>query len=82
MCIEFDMDAGSCGEHAKFHHQWLPDSIFVEKGFPVTVTRQLENMGYLVRSRDDIGRTEMILVRNKMIIAIGDKRGDDDAEGY
>jgi len=55
------MDAEAAVNMPKFHHQWLPDSIFVERDFPVTVTRQLENMGYLVRSRDDIGRTEMIL---------------------
>ena len=39
-------------------------------------------MGYKVITRGQIGRTEVIQIKGKQIIAVGDKRGDDAAEGY
>ena len=39
-------------------------------------------MGYTLKERSAIGRTEVIQYKNKKIIAVGDKRGDDDARGY
>ena len=78
----FGMNAEDAVNKPKFHHQWLPDSVYVERDFPVAVRNQLENMGYKIMARGDIGRTDLILIRKKKVIAIGDKRGDDDAEGY
>jgi gamma-glutamyltranspeptidase/glutathione hydrolase len=84
--LEFGMNAEDAVNKPKFHHQWLPDDIKVEKDFDATVKKQLEAMGYKVVTRGQIGRTEVILintVNNKRVItAVGDKRGDDTAEGY
>lgn len=81
--LEFDMDADNAVNRPKFHHQWLPDTIFVEAGFPQEVRAKLEKMGYHIEERGPIGRTELIEVMpNGEIIAIGDHRGDDSAEGY
>jgi gamma-glutamyltranspeptidase/glutathione hydrolase len=66
----------------KFHHQWLPDEIFVEEQFPIRVKNELKKMGYTITERGPIGRVELIIVQNKKITAIGDSRGDDSAEGY
>jgi gamma-glutamyltranspeptidase / glutathione hydrolase len=80
--IDFGMSAEDAVNKPKFHHQWLPDVIFTEKDFdPATITA-LEAMGYKIDKRGDIGRTEMIQVLGKKIIAVGDKRGDDTADGY
>ena len=80
--LEFGMSAEDAVNKPKFHHQWLPDEIFIEKDFDAAVRAQLEAMGYKVQSRGQIGRTEVIQIKGKQIIAIGDKRGDDAAEGY
>ena len=40
--LEFDMSASDAVNKPKFHHQWLPDEIFVETGFPVDVKQKLE----------------------------------------
>ena len=67
----------------KFHHQWLPDEIFVEKDFDNKVILQLQKMGYKVTVREAIGRTEVIMIMpDKTIQAIGDSRGDDAAAGF
>ncbi len=80
--LEFGMSAEDAVNKPKFHHQWLPDHLFVEKDFDETVKKQLEAMGYKIITRGQIGRTEVIQIKGKQIIAVGDKRGDDAAEGY
>lgn len=80
--IEFGMSPEDAVNKPKFHHQWLPDVIFVENNFDATVIKQLESMNYKVTKRGEIGRTEVILLKNGKITAVSDIRGDDDAEGY
>lgn len=83
--IDFGMSAEDAVNKPKFHHQWLPDEIMVEDDFDAATITALQGMGYKVNKRGQIGRTELILITNgakKSIIAVGDKRGDDDAQGY
>ncbi len=81
--LEFGMNADDAVNKPKFHHQWLPDEIMVEKDFPVAVREQLQQMGYKVTQRNAIGRTEVIrILPDGSFEAVGDKRGDDHAAGY
>jgi gamma-glutamyltranspeptidase / glutathione hydrolase len=81
--LEFNMSAGDAVNKPKFHHQWLPDIIEVEKDFDAKVKEQLRAMGYTVKDRGTIGRTEVIEIKSKkQVIAVADKRGDDDARGF
>ncbi len=81
--IDFKMSASDAVNKPKFHHQWLPDILFVEKGFPADVAAQLQKMGYTVKEREAIGRTEVIRISSSgQVEAVADWRGDDDAEGY
>ncbi len=81
--IEFDMSSNDAVNKPKFHHQWLPDRIDVEKGFPINIREQLTKMGYTIFERAAIGRTELIKVLpNGKFEAVADNRGDDAAEGY
>ena len=82
--LEFGMDADDAVNKPKFHHQWLPDEVYIEKDFDPSTKTQLEAMGYKINSRGAIGRTEIIVIdpKTKTITAVGDKRGNDDAEGY
>lgn len=80
--IDFKMTPQDAVNFPKFHHQWLPDGIFVEKDFDKNVIAQLKAMGYKVTERNSIGRTEVIMVNNKIITAVADHRGDDGVVGY
>ncbi len=80
--LDFDMSLSDAVNRPKFHHQWQPDLIDVEKGFPDTVRRPLEAMGYTFRERSPIGRTEVIRLQGDSIEAVADGRGDDSAAGY
>ncbi len=81
--IDFKMAPGDAVNKPKFHHQWLPDVVFVEKGFDKNVKEQLEKIGYKVVVREAIGRTELVKVnKDGTITAIADHRGDDTVVGY
>jgi len=83
--IDFKMSPEDAVNLPKFHHQWLPDEIIVEKDFNSATIQQLEAMGYKVVKKQAIGRTELIEIKygkTRKITAIADKRGDDTAEGY
>ncbi len=83
--VDFGMTPEDAVNKPKFHQQWLPDEIAVENNFNPATIDALTAMGYVVKKRGEIGRTELILITNdkkKSIVAVGDKRGDDAAEGY
>ncbi|HWJ27974.1 MAG TPA: gamma-glutamyltransferase, partial [Flavisolibacter sp.] len=81
--IDFHMSTDDAVNKPKFHHQWLPDQIDVEKTFPEDVRKALEKMGYKIVERNSIGRTEVIKVRpDGTFEVVADGRGDDGAEGY
>jgi gamma-glutamyltranspeptidase/glutathione hydrolase len=81
--IEFGMSTEDAVYKPKFHHQWLPDQIDVEKSFPQATRIALEKMGYKIVERGAIGRTEVIKVLpNGHFEAVADNRGDDGAEGF
>ncbi len=81
--IEFSMSTEDAVYQPKFHHQWLPDTLEIEKGFPQIVKDALQKMGYMMRERSGIGRTEVIKVLpDGRFEAVADKRGDDSAEGW
>ncbi|MGE5520754.1 MAG: gamma-glutamyltransferase [Candidatus Dadabacteria bacterium] len=81
--IDFGTSTEDAVNKPKFHHQWLPDVIDVEKNFPTKTRMALEKMGYKVVERSSIGRTEVIRVlADGSFEAVADSRGDDDAEGY
>jgi gamma-glutamyltranspeptidase / glutathione hydrolase len=81
--IDFKMSPVEAVDAPKFHHQWLPDEIYVERSFNKDVITGLRKMGYKVTEREPIGRTEVIMVRqDKTIEAVADFRGEDAAAGY
>ena len=81
-CIDYKLGPEEAVNRPKFHHQWLPDLLFAEQDFDPGTLIALEHMGYLVKKREHIGRTELILIKGKQRTGVADKRGEDDAEGY
>ena len=76
--IDFKMTPSSAVNSAKFHHQWLPEMVFVEKNFPESTLKILEQKNYKFEKRGGIGRTEMIVIdENGNATAVADSRGDD-----
>ena len=81
--LEFNLSTEDAVYKPKFHHQWLPDELMVEKNFSQPVQEALRKMGYSVKERGAIGRTETIKVLpNGKFEAVADNRGDDAAAGW
>jgi gamma-glutamyltranspeptidase/glutathione hydrolase len=81
--LDFNLSTKDAVNQPKFHHQWLPDVISVEKGFPVEVRSALIKMGYSIDQKASIGRVETIKVlADGSYETVADHRGDDAAEGY
>lgn len=82
--IDFGQNAQSAVSSPRFHHQWLPDRIDVEKDAISPLLRdQLAKDGYIIHPRGTIGRVESILILPNGKIQTGaDPRGDDTAKGY
>lgn len=78
--IDFKMTTDDAVNQPKFHHQWLPDEVFIEKKFSAAAKEQLKTMGYKITERGQIGRTEVIKVLpDGQFEAVADNRGDDSA---
>ncbi|HEX8333164.1 MAG TPA: gamma-glutamyltransferase [Segetibacter sp.] len=80
--IDYRMNASDAVNKPKFHHQWLPDVVDVEKTLPENVKNDLLRMGYKLNERNGIGRTEVIKVVNGKLQSAADKRGDDSVAGH
>lgn len=82
--IDYNMTMQDAVSAKKVHHQWLPDRILVEKGaLTEEQISDLKSMGHNIEFRDEIGRTDCILVRSDgKLEGAADPRGDDYAEGF
>lgn len=68
----------------RFHHQWLPDEVYVEDGaITESVRKELTLKGYKIVPRGSIGRVDAILVKANGKLETGaDPRGNDTGGGY
>ncbi len=81
--VEYNMNLKDAVDTGRFHHQWLPDKIFIEEnGFKQNSIELLTKMGHIVEKRENIGRVDAILKQGKTLTGVGDWRGDDHAEGF
>jgi gamma-glutamyltranspeptidase / glutathione hydrolase len=65
--LEYKLTPNDVVNKPKFHHQWLPDVIFVEKDYPKETIEKLTAMGYKIVERGSIGKTEMIKIEETYV---------------
>lgn len=82
--VDFDMNMQQAVSAKKFHHQWLPDEVYFEKGAIDSLSlEKLKLKGYKMVPRGAIGRVDAILkIKNGSYQGGADPRGDDQAIGY
>lgn len=84
--IHHNMPIQDAVNHPRFHHQWLPDEIRLEKNkFNDSIKKILKLKGYHLNANkySTIGRVDAILIdENGQLNGGADFRGDDHASGY
>ncbi len=48
--VEFDMDIQAAVDAPRVHHQWQPDTLYLEAGIPVDVQDNLTSMGHHIKA--------------------------------
>ena len=78
------MDIKQAVNAPRFHHQWLPDHISVEKGrFDELTLGALRDMGHQINERDKIGQVNAIYIDPYgKKTAVGDDRSYNSVAGY
>jgi gamma-glutamyltranspeptidase/glutathione hydrolase len=83
--IDHGMNIQQAVDGPRFHDQWLPDYIRIERqGFPPDVVAALEKMGHQVKAEANMGDVEAVMIdpRTGMLYGASDPRGGGKAVGY
>lgn len=82
--IEFEMGMQEAVNAYRFHHQWKPDSLYIEdEALSAETIETLTQMGHYITKRSPIGRVDAILVLPDGRLEGGaDIRGEDKARGF
>ena len=72
--IDYHMDVAAAVAAPRLHHQWMPDEVRVERGFPDEVLAELKNRGH--RIVEPMGQTSAnsILVTSNGLLGAPDPR--------
>lgn len=57
----FEMDPQEAVAAPRFHHQWQPDVLFLEPGFPLDVHRALQARGHTLEERPGFSSVQMVV---------------------
>ncbi len=81
--IDFGMNAQDAIDAPRFHHQWQPDKLSLEKGFSPDTVALLQSRGHVVDSITSVANVEAIVVQKDGWLAGGsDRRAHGKAAGY
>jgi len=83
--LVYKMDVLRAVTAPRFHHQWMPDKLFVERwGFSADTLDRLRQAGYNLEVRESIGECQAIAIDPATGWRFGaaDPRGDGKAAGY
>ncbi|HYP06828.1 MAG TPA: gamma-glutamyltransferase [Bryobacteraceae bacterium] len=80
--VDFGMNVQDAIDAPRFHHQWMPDHLTLERGFSPDTTRLLERRGHKLNAIAGVGRVSAIVVDGGWLQGGADGRGYGKAEGF
>jgi gamma-glutamyltranspeptidase/glutathione hydrolase len=81
--IDYGMDPAEAVSAPRFHHQWEPNVLYLERAIPRDVVQALRERGHDVRVEEhDWSAAEAIVFRNGVFWGGSDPRRDGLAAGY
>lgn len=75
--IDFGMNPAEAAATPRFHHQWTPDELRIERGFSADTLALLRQWGHKVAIKPAMGRTQTIEVRDGVLRGASDPRNPD-----
>ena len=81
--LDFKMNIQDAVDRPRFHHQWKPDKLYLEKGFSPDTVALLRKFGYRIAPIRSVAEVEAILVdRQGWLEGAFDGRGYGKVAGY
>ena len=81
--VDFHMNPQDADDWPRFHHQWRPDKLYVERGTSPDTIALLKQMGHTVEPAvGGVARVEAIVIENGWLQGASDGRGNGKAAGY
>jgi gamma-glutamyltranspeptidase / glutathione hydrolase len=80
--VDFGMNAQDAVDAPRFHHQWRPDRLTMERGFSPDTIKLLEGRGHTVEGAPSVARIFAIVAADGWLQGAADGRSYGKAEGY
>ena len=84
--VDFHMNVQDAVDWPRFHHQWMPDELYLERGISPDTAALLRAMGHKIApyeaSDPIVARVEAIVNEDGWLQGGADGRGSSKAEGY
>jgi gamma-glutamyltranspeptidase / glutathione hydrolase len=84
--VDFHMNVQDAVDWPRFHHQWMPDQLYLERGISPDTVAILRAMGHQIAPYETtnpvVARVEAILNDQGWLQGGADGRGESKAEGY
>lgn len=81
--LDFGMSLKEAVYAPRFHHQWMPDRILMEKGFPTETETRLKRMGHSIEYAHALGSVNAIIVHSDGTFeGVADRRGDNSVASW
>ena len=75
--IDYGMNPAEAAATLRFHHQWTPDELRLEKGFSQDTLALLQAKGHKIAVKPAMGRTQTIQVQGGLLLGASDPRNPD-----
>ena len=81
--IELDMTLKEAVANPRYHHQWSPDRILLERSMPYSFEKKLNQMGHRTVRSGSVGVTQAIAIDQQgVFVGVHDPRVPGKAGGY
>ncbi len=81
--VDFEMDLAAAVDAPRVHHQWMPDLVRLESGFPAAIATELRDMGHLLGPGRTQGDAHCIWIYPEGArLAVADRRRSGAAAAY
>jgi gamma-glutamyltranspeptidase/glutathione hydrolase len=72
--VDHNLSVAEATVAPRFHHQWFPDVLHIEKGFSPDTIRLLSSRGHKLKKQSAMGSTQTVAKQNGMFVGFSDLR--------